>query len=59
MVNCARGEREEPWDPGAEMSLLAACLLRDDLPREWISSLPQDLWLYLMRMKPPSCSAGT
>ena len=49
----------EAWDPWCgDASLLAACLLRDNLPEEWISSLPQDLWLPLLdESEPPSCSA--
>ena len=49
----------EEWDPWCgDASLLAACLLRDNLPGEWVASLPQDLWLPLLdENEPPSCSA--
>ena len=55
----AESNAGEEWDPWCgDASLLAACLLRDNLPEEWISSLPQDLWLPLLDTnEPPSCSA--
>uniref|UniRef100_A0A7S4EDY2 Rubisco LSMT substrate-binding domain-containing protein n=2 Tax=Pelagomonas calceolata TaxID=35677 RepID=A0A7S4EDY2_9STRA len=58
-LQTAEDNAGEPWDPWCgDASLLAACLLRDDLPREWIESLPQDLWLPLLDTnEPPSCSA--
>ena len=58
-LQTAEDNAGEAWDPWCgDASLLAACLLRDDLPREWIASLPQDLWLPLLDPnEPPSCSA--
>ena len=47
-LQTAEANAGEAWDPWCgDASLLAACLLRDDLPREWVASLPTDMWLPL------------